>query len=175
MAADFSSVLEDTVSVSDLLGVDLLKYLAPMKLSRFMNSAAFELAQGYVPFGNIDFLPARKSRIDPQICGMNYSRIISQHSDYPVTHMYFMLESKSKYLDSLDCFAKSSVERTVEKIFSLETMEIKEDSVSDYDRNKIDSFRSSKTFREECYFVDLPWNEDKSVEVSFNQPVALNV
>ena len=46
-----------------------------------------------------------------------------------------MLEPKSHYLDPLDCFAESFVERTVEKIFSLETMGIKEDAVSDYDRN----------------------------------------
>ena len=48
-----------TVSVSGILGVDLLKYLAPMKQSRFMNGAAFELVQGLVPFGNMeDFVPA---------------------------------------------------------------------------------------------------------------------
>ena len=46
-----------------------------------------------------------------------------------------MLGPKSKYLDSLDCFAESSEERTIEKIFSLETMRNKEDSVSDYDRD----------------------------------------
>ena len=80
LAADFSSVHEDTLSVSGILGVDLLKYLTPMMLSRFMNGAAFELAQGFDPLSNIeDFLPARKSRVDPQICGMNYSRIISQY------------------------------------------------------------------------------------------------
>ena len=123
LAADFSSVHEDTASVSGILSVDLLKYLAPMKLSLFMNGAALELAQGFVPFGNIeDFLPARKSRVEPQICGMNYSRVISQYSDCPVTHIYFVLESKFKYQDSLDCFVESSVERTIEKVFSLETM-----------------------------------------------------
>ena len=101
---------------------NLLKYLAPMKLSRFMNSAAFELAQGFVPFGNIeDFLPAWKSKIDTLICGMIYSWVISQYSDCPVTHMYFVLEPKSKYLNLLVCFAESSMERTVEKIFSLKT------------------------------------------------------
>ena len=52
------------------------------------------------------------------------------------------------------------MERTVEKIFSLETMGIKEDSVIYYDRDKIESFRSSITFREGCYFVDLYWIED---------------
>ena len=31
----------------------------------------------------------------------------------------------SKYLDLLECFAESYVERTVEKIFSLETIGIK--------------------------------------------------
>ena len=142
-----------------------------MKLSRFMNDAAFELAQGFVPFGNIeDFLPARKSRVDPQICGMNYSRFIFQYSDCPVTHIYFVLEPKSRYLDDLYCLSESSVE----KIFSLETMGIKGNSVSDYDCVKIDSFRSSITFREGCYFIDLPWIEDKLVEVPSNHQMALN-
>ena len=176
LTADFSCVHEDSVLVSGILGVYLLKYLAPMKLSRFINGAAFELAQGFVPFGDIeDFLPARKSRVDHQICSMNYSRVISQDSDCPVTHIYFVLKPKSKYLDLLDCIAESSLERTVEKIFSLETMRIKEDSISDYVRDKIDSSRRSNTFREGCYFVDLPWNEDKLVEVPSNHQVALNV
>ena len=61
LAADLLSVHEDIVSVSCLLGVDLLKYLAPMKLPRFINGAAFELAQEFMPYVNIDFLPARKS------------------------------------------------------------------------------------------------------------------
>ena len=67
------------------------------------------------------------------------------------------------------------MERTVEKIFSLETMEIKEDSVTDYDLDKIDSFHCSITFRERYYFVDLPWNEDKLVEVPSNHQMVLNV
>ena len=86
-----------------------------------------------------------------------------------------MLEPKLKYLNLLDYFAESSVERIIEKIFSLETMGIKEDSVSDCDSDKIDSFRSSITLREGCYFVDLPWNEDKLVQVPSNHRVALNV
>ena len=114
-------------------------------------------------------------RLVLQICGMNYSRVISQYSDCPVTHIYFVLEPKSKYLDPFDCFEGFFVERTVEKIFSLETVGIKENSVSDNDRDKINSFRSSLTFREGYYFVDLPWNEDKLVEVPSSHQVALNV
>ena len=62
LAADFSSVHEDTVSVSSILGVDLLKYLVLMKLSRFMNGEAFELAQGFVLFGNRRFPTCSKIR-----------------------------------------------------------------------------------------------------------------
>ena len=61
-----------------------------------MNGAAFELAQECVPFGNIEnFLPAGKFKVDPQIRGINYSRVISQYSDGPVTQIYFVLEPKS--------------------------------------------------------------------------------
>ena len=56
---------------------------------------------------------------------MNYSRDISRYSDSLDTHIYFVLEPKSKYLDPLNCFAESSVEKTVEKIFSFETIGIR--------------------------------------------------
>ena len=48
LAADFSGVHEDSFSMSGLLGVVLLKYLTPIKLSRLMNGVASELAQGFV-------------------------------------------------------------------------------------------------------------------------------
>ena len=101
-----------------------------MKMSHFMNSAAFELARGFVPFGIIED-DAQKFKVDLQICGINYTHVISQFSDCPVTHQYFVLEPKSKYLDLWDCIAESSVERIVEKIFSLEIIGIKEDSICD--------------------------------------------
>ena len=129
LAADLSRVHKDTVSVSGLFDVDLLKYPTPMKLFHFMTGAAFELAQGFVPFGNReDFLPDQKTKVDPQIY-MNYSQVISQYPDWSVIHLYFVLEPKSKYQGLLDCFTESSVERTVEKIFNLETMGIRENSV----------------------------------------------
>ena len=150
--------------------------LARRNLFRFMNGAAFELALEFVTVGNVeDFLLARKSEVDPQIYGINYTQVISQYSDCPVTHIYFVLEPKSKYQDPLDCFAESSRERTIEKIFNLEIKGIKEDSVRDYDRDKIDSFTNSITFRDGCYFVNLPCNEDKLLEVSSNYQVVLNV
>ena len=162
--------------MSGLLGVDFLKYLSPMKPSRFMIGAAFELDQRSVTFGHIEyFLPAQKSNDDPQICGMNYSQVIIHYSECPVTHRYSVLERKSKYLDPLDCFAGSSVERTVERFFNLEIAGIKEDSVSDYDRDKIDSFPSFMTFIDGCYFVDLPLNEDMLFEVLSKDQMALNV
>ena len=63
----------------------------------------------------------------------------------------------------------------MKRFLSLETVGILEDSVSDYDRVKIDAFRSSITFRDGCYFVDLPWNENKLSEVPSNHQVALSV
>ena len=54
-------------------------------------------------------------------------------------------------------------------------MRIKGDSVSDYDRGKIDSFRSSIAIKEGFYFVDLSRNKDKLAEVPSNHQVAVNV
>ena len=62
--------------------------------------------------------------------------MVADYSQFPVTHVYYMLDPKSKYLDPYECFAESSVYRSVDKLFSLETLGIENDYVSDYDREK---------------------------------------
>lgn len=65
-----------------------------------------------------------------------------------MTHDYFVLDPKSGYFDP--------VVRFVDK-FSLETLGVVEDPVSGYDWDKIASFNNSISYRDNCYYVDLPW------------------
>ena len=47
-------------------------------------------------------------------------------------------------------------------MFSLEFLGLREENpISNYDRARIDSFRDSIVYRENSYYVELPWDEDK--------------
>ena len=70
-------------------------------------------------------------------------------------HVYFVLDPKSDYFDSFDSFTESSVERAVDKLFSLQILGIVVDSVNDYDQDK-NSFFFTILSRTECLIVFLP-------------------
>ena len=78
-----------------------------------------------------------------------------------MTHVYFVLDPKSDYSNPFNSFTESSVERAVDTLISLETLDIVEDSVGYYDRDKIPSFRNSISYRDNCYDVNWLWDEEK--------------
>lgn len=78
-------------------------------------------------------------------------------------------------LRSFGQFGESSVVRSVDKLFSLETLGVVEDPVSDYDWDKIALFSNSISYRDNCYYADLSWNDGKLPFVASNNQVALNV
>ena len=107
-----------------------------MQLIHFMKGSVFEFPQVIVSFSNVsDFLCPVIDAINSDISSINYSQVVADYSLCPLTHDYFVLNPKSDYFDPFDSFAESSVERAVDKLFSLETLGIVEDSVSDYDRD----------------------------------------
>ena len=74
----------------------------------------------------------------------------------PMTQIYYVLNPKSEYFDPYDNFSESSVKRTVDKKFCLETLNVVENSVNDYDWDKIDSFRNSISYRDKCSYLNMP-------------------
>ena len=48
-------------------------------------------------------------------------------------------------------------------------------SVSDYDKAKIKEFENSIYNKNNAYYVDLPWHENKTKKVPSNYPVALKI
>ena len=70
------------------------------------------------------------------------------------------------------------VEKSLEKMFHVDSLgsSLNEDkSVSDYDKAKIKEFENSIHYRNNAYYVDLPWHNDKLKTVPSNYPVALKV
>ena len=176
LAVDFSCVCNDYLSIHGLIGADVLKYMGPRQLIHFMKGSAFEFPQDISPFGNVsDFLCHVVDVTNSDISSVTYSQVVADYSQCPVIHVYFVLDPKSDSFDPFNSFTESFVERAVDKLFSFETLGIVEDSVSDYDRDKIVSFRNSISYKDKFYYVNLPWNEDKLPSVPFNHQVALSV
>ena len=59
-----------------------------------------------VPFVSVsNFLCYEAEVRDSVIRGINYSQVVGEYSQRPVTHVYYVSDSKSKYLDTYECFA----------------------------------------------------------------------
>ena len=59
------------IRVHGLIGIDFIQFIKPMKVVDCMNGVAFEVAQGLIPFGNIDHF-LHKSLIKPVIYPQNF-------------------------------------------------------------------------------------------------------
>ena len=147
LAVDFSYVRNDCLSEHGLIEVYVLKYIGPMQLIHFI-----EFPRGIVPFDKVsDFLCPVVDATDSDVSSINYSQAVADNSQCPVTHDHFELDPKSDYFDPFDSFTKSSVERPVDKLYSSETLGIVGDSVSDYHWDKIASFCSSISHKDNFY------------------------
>ena len=112
LAVDFSCVRNNCLSVHGLIRVDVLKYMGPMQLIHFMKGSAFEFLQGIVPFSNVaDFCCPVIDATNSNVSSINYSQAVANYSQCPVTHVHFVLDSKSDNFDPFDSFTESSVER----------------------------------------------------------------
>lgn len=97
LAVDFSCAQNNGITVHGKLNVDVLKYMGPMELINYMKGCAFEFPQEIVPFGNISDLQFPNDKtLKVEICELNYNQVISDYTQYPVTHTYYVLDSKSQ-------------------------------------------------------------------------------
>ena len=86
LAVDFSCVCNDCLSVHGLIRADVLKYMGPMQLIHFMKGSAFDFPQDISPFGNVfDFLCQVVNATNSDISSINYSQVVSDYSQGPVT------------------------------------------------------------------------------------------
>lgn len=74
-------------------------------------------------------------------------------------------------------FHESFVEHNLEKMFSVESPGLRneENPVSDYDKEKIERFEKSIKYKNNCYYVKLPWDVDKIKSVSSYHAISFNV
>ena len=92
--------------------------------------------------------------------------------------MFYPPPQKKNYPDAFsEFFNESSVEHNLEKMFDVDSFgSINENElVSDYNKSQIKKFEESIYFKDNAYYVDLPWYEDKIKMVPSNYQVALKV
>ena len=130
------------ISVSGLLGYDILQFIKELKVVDCINGSALELTSGVMPYGNIDnFLhPEQFSNFKHRLIN-NYSTIASK-ATCSSKIVNAVLEPKHSYEDCTAVFFdESAVERGVERMLSLESLGIHEsDNISHYDQIQIDKF-----------------------------------
>ena len=179
LATEFEGT--DEVKVQGLIGIDLIQFIKDAKVVDCMYGVAWQLPQGIMPYGNTQhFLYHHQhtpvSEVEEEV--INYCTTIAEHSQSPVTHVNFVMNPKQSYFDPLaEIFNESNVERNIDKMFSCESLGIREDleMENDYDRAKIKEFEESIEFKDGAYNVKLPWHEEKIKTVPSNHAVALSV
>lgn len=92
------------------------------------------------------------------------------------SHLCFVLESMSTYEEPvIDFFHDSDVERSLERMFSVESLVIKKQGLSNYDEQMVAVFRQSITFKNNSYYIRLPWQSEKISCVPSNDSVTIHI
>lgn len=87
--------------------------------------------------------------------------------------MNFITNPNSKFFDPLLHLNKEvDLDLSLEQLYSLESLGISNDDLSDYDQVKIDSFRKEIDFDGKTYSVALPWKDDSIEAVPSNYFIA---
>ena len=140
---------------------------------------ALNVENKLIPFGNSEhFLhPGQVGNFDSSYrVESNYKTIISKVkcSD---TIVNTCLDPKASYEDSLGpLFEDSSVERRIDRMVSCDSVgieDVSEQSISDFDKEKIAQFEKSIEIKDKIY-VELVWGDNIS-EVPSNFSVSLAV
>ena len=162
-----------------LLGIDILQYLPSLNLVQCMNGSCFEINGKFIPIGNCERFLYKQ-----EIADMNRSlnsnlnkKVPSKPDSEESTLVNFILSPNKSYFNPIDNICpESNIDNGLEKIFSLETLGIKEtdNEICSYDQKKIAEFQNNIQFKDNTYYVKLPFYEDKIKQVPSNHKIAIS-
>ena len=172
----------DQFDVHGIIGVDVLQFLPEFELVPCMNGSAWKVPGGLVPFGNIlHFLhPRQVLPIEKYQCAENNFKDVVEglEGEVPATMVNFVLHPNKSYFSPLESlFPDSAVEHGLEQMFSLDSVGCIDESnqFAQSDIELVNEFKKGIRFRDDKYYVDLPWKRDVVERVPSNHKVALSV
>ena len=166
LADNFNS---DEICLEGLLGVDAIQLFNKFEFVTCSGGKAISLANGIVPIGNVDSFLTR-----PQL-KLKYATSHSETKDIPNSSLVnFILNPIKTDFDPIGSIAKDSMlDSQLDKMFSIESLGIKEESCS-HDEFYIEKFKESIELINGQYQVDIPWT-DKVSQVKSNYQVSCKV
>ena len=172
----------DQLEIQGLIGVDIIQFFSEYKQVPCMLGVAYEVPTGLVPFGNImHFLHADQviPEMQPVNTEVNFAQAVAKSEEFvPSTVVNFVLEPRNSYFSPLESlFPESNVEQGLEKMFSLDYVGCgdSEEQHSQIDLMMVKEFEEGIQFRDNRYYVNLPWKKDLVDQVPSNHSVALSV
>ena len=176
LSAEFGE--SDKLEIDGLLGSDIIQYIE-FSTIKCMSGMAFRVGSKVIPFGNSEhFLyPGQVGNFDSAYRIESNYKTILVGVQCPDVVVNTCLDPKATYDDGLGpIFEGSAVERRIDRMVSCDSLgieDISENSISDYDREKIAQFESSIEVKDKIY-VDIVWG-DNIDQVPSNFSVALAV
>ena len=172
----------DQFDVHGIIGVDVLQFLPKFELVPCMNGSAWKVPGGLVPFGNIlHFLhPRQVIPIEKYECTENnFNNVVEGlEGEVPATMVNFVLHPNKSYFSPLESlFPDSAVEHGLEQMFSLDSVGCIDEAnqLAQSDIELINEFKKGIQFKDNKYYVNLPWKRDLIEQVPSNHKVALSV
>ena len=155
-----------------------------VKIINYMKRSSWVFSCSIAPFGNSQhFLyenqikPVGRKSVEP--LENNYHTITFNYFHCLTSRENFVLNPKKSYSDLIgELFDESLVARNLEKMFDVDNLgsSLNEDKTfSDYDKAKMKEFENSIHYKNNVYYVDLPWHENRIKTVPSNYPVALRI
>ena len=181
----FRSCSKDEVeNIQGLLGTDILQFMYPFSFSRLLNGSIIEVAEGVIPFGNVDnFLSnnqlktiieskKRNASLRDRDSIINMNRSLKRADENIVQSVLNPINTyftPFQYVSSV-----TDIEQGMENLFKLENLGIREeDDVGSLDKVKVKQFQESITFSDGKYQVELPWYDDLISQVPPNHNIAM--
>ena len=145
LAADLSKTSGSEIIVEGLVGMDVMQFLKPIQQINCMRGTAWKISSRVMPVGSVDHflnMPPPSSASSYKHPECSFSVVLTEK-----TFVNFVLHPKETYADPLESiFEDIWVERKVDGLFSVDSLGISEDALSDYDQSKIKTFKDSNLF-----------------------------
>ena len=107
---------------------------------------------------------------------LNYYTVLSEHAHCPANYVKQVLYARDELPDTEEAFNASQMNTNLQNMFVIDdaAADGSELDISGYDKKKRE-FENSIEFKDSCFYVDLPWIENRVNRVSSHFHVAFKV